>query len=72
MDDQKIQFIYYTDDAIIVTENEDDFQRLPHVFKIIAKKFNRLISVEKTMEEDGETIKQKSSFVYTNDDFWEV
>ena len=46
--EKDINIVCYADDAVLITESEDDLQRLLHQFGKIADKFNMQVSVEKT------------------------
>ena len=46
--EKDINIVCYADDAVLITESEDDLQRLLHQFGKIAEKFNMQVSVEKT------------------------
>lgn len=48
MGDRGVKIICYADDAVIVSEDEDDLQRLLYKFQQTAQLFNMQISVEKT------------------------
>lgn len=37
---KEVKILCYADDAVLVTDNEDDLQRLLYQFNIIVKKFN--------------------------------
>lgn len=43
-----IKMMCYADDAILISDNEDDLQRMAHAFKLAAKKYNMKISTSKT------------------------
>lgn len=43
-----IKIVCYADDAVITSEDEDDLQRMLYKFETTAKKFNMIISVQKT------------------------
>ncbi|XP_055390221.1 uncharacterized protein LOC129619146 [Condylostylus longicornis] len=44
----EIKILCYADDAVLISENEDELQRLLHRFYLSAKKYNMVISTEKT------------------------
>lgn len=48
MDKGIITIVCYVDDALIVTENEDDLQRLLYQFHLTSTQYNMEISVKKT------------------------
>lgn len=48
MGNERIQILCYADDTVLIAENEDDLQRLLHIFNTTAKKLNMKISTEKT------------------------
>lgn len=43
-----INILCYEDDAILITESEDDLQGRLHIFQTIAEHFNILIALDKT------------------------
>lgn len=47
MDKQGIKIVCYADDAVIISEDEDDLQTL-YKFETTAKKFDMIISIQKT------------------------
>lgn len=75
--DSEITVLCYADDAVLVAEREDELQRLLNIFNITGKKFNMIISSEKTkcmttsaepirckLEVDGKVIQQEMKFMY--------
>lgn len=69
--------MYYTDDAVLITDNEDDLHRQLHTFNIVTRRFNLTISPEKikytviskdpqrcTVELDNRIIEQIMTFHY--------
>lgn len=46
MADEKITTICYADDAVLLTENEDDLQKMLHNFNKTTKTFNMIISAQ--------------------------
>lgn len=48
MGDKDIRIVCYADDAVIISEDEDNLQRLLYKFEQIAATFNMQISVQKT------------------------
>ncbi|XP_057654786.1 uncharacterized protein LOC130893037 [Diorhabda carinulata] len=46
--DRNITILCYADDAVLVAKNEDDLQRLLHVFNCTAKSFNKILSTSNT------------------------
>ena len=48
MGDKKIKAICYADDVVLISENEDNLQRLLYKFEQTAPAFNMLISTSKT------------------------
>lgn len=77
MGQQEIKIVCYADDAVLLANNEDDLQRLLHLFNVTAKKYNMTISTEKTkclvtsknpvrckLEVDGNIIEQVMTFRY--------
>jgi Reverse transcriptase (RNA-dependent DNA polymerase) len=48
MGEEIISIVCYADDAILIAESEDDLQRLLYQFNITARKFNMIISPNKT------------------------
>ena len=45
---QEIKIVCYADDAVLISDNEDDLQRLLYAFEKSADKFNMKISIDKT------------------------
>lgn len=45
MGEQEIKILCYADDAVIISEDEDNLQRMLFMFETTAKEFNMIISV---------------------------
>ena len=45
---QEMKIVCYADDAVLISDNEDDLQRLLYTFEKSADRFNMKISIEKT------------------------
>lgn len=43
-----ISIVCYADDALLISENEDDLQRLTHQFYLTSSRYNMEISIQKT------------------------
>ena len=48
MGNKEIKICCYADDVVLISEDEDNLQRLLFRFQNIAEKFNMAISIEKT------------------------
>jgi len=44
---KEVKIVSYADDAIMMSEDEDNLQRLPHRFESTMEKYNASISVQK-------------------------
>jgi len=48
MRDKAVKIVCYVDDAVIISKNEDNLQRLLHKLQLIAEKYNMSTSIQKT------------------------
>jgi len=45
MGDKQVKIVCYANDAVIISEAEDNLQRLPHRFGLMAEEYNMSLSV---------------------------
>ncbi|KAI4480031.1 hypothetical protein M0802_014287 [Mischocyttarus mexicanus] len=77
MRNQDFNILCYADDVVLIANSEDNLQRLLHKFNTTSKKFNMIISAEKTkcltiskepirckLETNGRIIEQTMTFNY--------
>ncbi|KAI4474449.1 hypothetical protein M0802_015596 [Mischocyttarus mexicanus] len=77
MGNRNFNILCYADDAVLIANSEDNLQMLLHKFNITSKKYNMIISAEKTkcmttfkepirckLETDGRIIEQTMAFNY--------
>jgi len=73
----EITILCYADDTVIISENEDELQRLLHQFYLTAKRYNMSIAINKTkslvvaqeprrckIAVNDEIVEQVMSFIY--------
>ena len=61
MGTKELKIICFANNAVIISEDKDNLQRLPHKFEAVAKELNMVIFVQKVSDNIKRTNKMHAS-----------